>query len=102
VAGGGARNDAWLIATADALGLPLDAAPELAGGVAAARFALRAIGGPAPPLRTCRVEPDPARHGRYLELFVIYERLYPALRDEMHALNELELASEAPNDRELA
>jgi xylulokinase len=103
VAGGGTRNDAWLAATADALGVPLDVA-DLAGGVAAARFALRAVGGPVPQLLTRRVDPDPARHRRYLELFAIYSRLYPALRDEMHALNqlELELAGASRFDREQA
>jgi sugar (pentulose or hexulose) kinase len=89
VAGGGVRNDAWLAATADALGVPLDVATELAGGVAAARFAHRSIGGSVPPVRTIRVDPDPARHERYRELASIYGRLYPALRDEMHALSEL-------------
>ena len=86
VAGGGVRNVAWLHATADALGVPVHAAPELVDAGAAARFALRVVGAEPPPLRTETIEPDPIRHQRYRELLPIHRDVYPATADAMHRL----------------
>jgi xylulokinase len=86
VAGGGVRNAAWLHATADALGTPVHAGPELVDAGAAARFALRAAGVEPPPLRTKTIEPDLARHQRYRELLPVHRDVYPATADAMHRL----------------
>jgi xylulokinase len=86
VTGGGVRNAAWLHATADALGVPIQVAPELADAGAAARFALRVAGVEPPALRTEAIEPDARRHERYRELLPIHRSLYPALADAMHGL----------------
>ncbi|HSL11004.1 MAG TPA: FGGY-family carbohydrate kinase [Actinomycetota bacterium] len=86
VAGGGVRNAAWLQATADALGVPVHAAPDLVDAGAAARFALRVVGVEPTPLRTVTIEPDLARHARYLELLSIHRGVYAATADVMHRL----------------
>jgi xylulokinase len=86
IAGGGARNAAWLKATADALGVPVQAAPELADAGAAARFALRVAGVEPPRLRTQTIEPVASHHERYRELLPIHQSLYPATADAMHRL----------------
>ncbi len=86
VAGGGVRNAAWLQATADALGVPVRAAPELVDAGAAARFALRVAGVEPPPLRTQTIQPDRSRNERYRELLPIHRALYPATADAMHGL----------------
>jgi len=86
VAGGGVRNAAWMHATADALGVPVEAAPELVDAGAAARFALRVAGVEPPPLRTETIEPDPVRHERYRELLPVHRGMYPAMADAMHRL----------------
>ena len=33
-----------------------------------------------------RIEPEPAAHRRYGELYAIYRSLYPALREQQHRL----------------
>ena len=59
VTGGGVRNEPWLQATADALGAPLEIAPDAAEGVGPSLLALRALGVDTErrPVRT--VMPDP-------------------------------------------
>lgn len=88
-AGGGLRNAAWTRATADALGTPLRSYPELADAGAAARFALAAIGAPAPPPAPRVVAHDPERSRRYAELAAVYGGLYGATADAVHALDAL-------------
>ena len=78
VTGGGVRNESWLQATADALGAPLEIAPDAAEGVGPSLLALRALGVDTErrPVRT--VVPDPRTierlHGR-LTLFRELSRL---------------------------
>jgi xylulokinase len=88
VAGGGARDEAWLQATADALGEPL-VAIDLPDAGGAARAAFAAIGRPLASPEGRVVEPDPAMHDRWVELAAIYDRLYPALADPIHRLGAL-------------
>jgi xylulokinase len=95
IAGGGVRNAGWLAATVDALGAPAKVV-LLGDGVAAARFAFLALGDPLPDIEFSLVEPDLARHARFAELFALYERLYPAHMDAMHALDGLARRTPSP------
>lgn len=68
IAGGGVRNEAWLRATCDAVGCPIEVMPDPGKAVGAAWLGLRMLG-VAPrraPVRT--VQPDGANHERFLEL----------------------------------
>ena len=95
VSGGGARNAAWVHATADALGEPLEVV-DLGGAGGAARFGLRALGADAPPVSSRIVEPDASRHACAVELLEIGEGLYASLTKRMRSLGSLEQrASEA-------
>jgi xylulokinase len=78
VAGGGVRNDAWLVATCDAVGHPLEVMPDPGTAVGAAWLALRMLGEPPvrEPERT--VTPDPERHERYRELLARSRELWAA------------------------
>lgn len=84
--GGGTRDEAWLHATADALGAPLAVAAHAGEAVGPARLALRAVGVEPETPTAFTVEPDAARHERYGELYELYRGLHPALADLMHAL----------------
>lgn len=97
VSGGGVRSTAWLHATVDAIGEPLEVVDLPAAG-GAARFGLLALGADAPPLETRSVEPDARRHARAIELLEIGDGLYASLSERMHRLGSLELrASQAGN-----
>ena len=88
-AGGGARHEAWLQATADALGSPLDVVAGAGDAVGPAHLALRSIGvEPTRPVER-RVEPDPERTGRFDELYAVYRNLHPPLAGSMRRLEEL-------------
>jgi xylulokinase len=87
--GGGARNEAWLRATADALGAPLDVVAGAGDAVGAAHLALRSIGvEPTRPVER-RVEPDSGRAARFDALYEVYRTLHPQLADAMRRLDEL-------------
>jgi xylulokinase len=88
VAGGGVRDAAWLEATADAFGEPLEVL-DVADAVPAARVGLRALGIDPPPLASRTVEPDGGRHERWRRLFDVYLGLYDGLADAMHRLGAL-------------
>jgi xylulokinase len=78
VAGGGVRNDAWLVATCDAVGHPLEVMPDPGTAVGAAWLALRMLGEPPvrEPGRT--VTPDPERHEQYRQLLARSRELWVA------------------------
>jgi xylulokinase len=87
--GGGVRNEAWLRATADALGAPLDVVAGAGDAVGAAHLALRSIGvEPTRPVER-RVEPDSGRATRFDALYAVYRTLHPQLADAMRRLDEL-------------
>lgn len=90
VAGGGTRDPAWLQATADALGAPLELCAWAGDAVGPALLALRAIGTDAQRPVERIVHPDPARGERYARLYEIYRTLHPSLAPAMHALGELD------------
>ena len=92
VSGGGVRNTAWLRATADAIGEPLEVV-DLPGAGGAARFGLRALGVDVPPHESRSVEPDSVRHARATELLEIGDGLYAGLSERMHRLGSLERRS---------
>jgi xylulokinase len=87
--GGGTRHPLWPQATADALGTPLEIAPDAAEAVGPALLALRAVGADPqrPPAAT--LEPDPARGERlrrqlplYLDLSRLIGPTVRGLRDD--------------------
>jgi xylulokinase len=90
VAGGGTRDPAWLQATADALGAPLEVCAWAGEAVGPALLALRALGVDGSRAVERIVTPDEARGERYERLYGVYRTLHPSLAEAMHALGELE------------
>jgi xylulokinase len=88
VAGGGARDAAWVQATADALGEPVKVV-DLPDGAAAARAGLTAIGVHVPPSAERAVEPEPNDRDRWKELAAVYRGMYETLAERMHRLGAL-------------
>jgi xylulokinase len=79
-AGGGGRNPAWLQATCDALGEPLEVTAHAGEAVGPAVLALRAVGAdPTLPV-AAHVEPDLERGGRLRALYARHRELYGRLR----------------------
>lgn len=89
VAGGGVRNSVWAQDTADALGVPLDVVAHAGEAMGPAMLALTALGHDVMPAIKKTIAPEARRHMRYRELLEHYRRLYPALKDTMHALGRL-------------
>ena len=87
VTGGGTRNHAWLGATADALGVPLEIAPDAAEATGPALLALRAIGIDPERPSGRRIEPDRRRTARYATLLPIFRELHPRLSEALRDLN---------------
>jgi xylulokinase len=88
-AGGGTRDDAWLQATADALGAELRVVAHAAEAVGPAHLALRALGiEPVRPVERL-VVPDERRHARFEELYALYRDLYAPLAGAMRRLGGL-------------
>jgi xylulokinase len=94
---GGVRSDLWRSIAADVLGREIVSFPGHPGSALGAAFVAGMHGGLfagwdeiARFLTHRRVDrPDPARHKRYRELYGIYRRLYPALKDEFGRLARL-------------
>jgi xylulokinase len=89
-AGGGTGNRAWLHATADALGAPLEVRAWSGEAIGPAFLALRAIGCDPPRPVEEIVVPDPGRHERFERLYAVYHRLHPLLADVMRELGALD------------
>ena len=92
--GGGAKSPAWLQIKADILGVPFEQSSDPEAGVlGAALIAGRAIGQFSGYPEACArfikpgrgFDPDPSRHGFYLEQFEKYRQLYPRLKDLLGA-----------------
>jgi xylulokinase len=78
--GGGCRNDAWLSATCDALGAPLQVVEHAGEAVGPVRLALRSLG-LEPPVRIERtVEPDTDRSEAYRALLARSRDFYDRIR----------------------
>ncbi len=96
VTNGGARSHLWKQVTADVLGLPLEQVADHPGSSLGAAFvAGMGVGLFADWVEIEQfievsgvVEPDPDAHQMYRQLFLIYRRLYDAVRDEFPALRE--------------
>jgi sugar (pentulose or hexulose) kinase len=84
--GGGTRHALWPQATADALGAPIEIAPDAGEAAGPALLALRAIGADPerPPAATLR--PDPRRGERYRELLPAFRELAQAVAPALRAL----------------
>lgn len=90
VGGGGVRNRAWLQATADAVGSPLEVIDEAAGVAAAAHAFAAVAAGPMKPPQPIRIAPDETETRRYSLLYATYRGLYGALASAMHALAHID------------
>jgi xylulokinase len=86
--GGGANDEAWLRATCDALGAPLDVTAHPGEAVGPALLAHRAMGGDVSLPVARQVQPDPARAERYDRLYTVYRELHPATAPLVHRLVE--------------
>ena len=78
--GGGCQDPAWLGATSDALGVPVEVVAHAGEAVGPAVLALRSAGFDPPVELTVRVEPDPERTTLYRMLSGRYRGLYERLR----------------------
>ena len=94
VVGGGTKNLVWMQIVADILGKPLSI-PKVNIGASYGCTLLAALGTGAlhsfdelaaavQPGRI--IQPDPQRHMQYQKIRAIYDELYPATREMMHAL----------------
>ena len=91
VTGGGTQDEAWLGATCDAVGAPLDVVAYAEKAVGPAVLALRAIGADVSLPVVREVAPNPARSARFDRLYAVYRELYPATASMMHSLSRGEV-----------
>ena len=96
VVGGAAKSDLWMRIVADVTGFPVWTIQEdVEAALGAARLAALGAGliarDDADKWITLveRATPEPARKARYDAVFAVYASLYPALREQMHALAKL-------------
>ena len=93
VVGGAARSTLWMQIIADVTGYPVWTIREnVEAALGAARLAALGVGlaGETDWITLVeRAQPDRSRKARYDALFGIYTALYPALKDNMHALASL-------------
>jgi xylulokinase len=100
--GGGTRGGLWTQIVSDVCGRPQDV-PSVGTGAAFGDAYLAGVGtglvapdAPWNPVATT-VEPDPRHRRRYDDLYRVYRELYPATRDQVHALARLQDAPEGPD-----
>jgi xylulokinase len=94
VTNGGSRSKLWKQIVADVLGLPLESIVHHPGSSLGAAFASGMGVGVFQDWSEIgrfveveeRIEPDEKNHSRYLELYQVYRSLYPALKEQQHAL----------------
>ena len=105
ITGGGARSDLWRHILADVFNLPvvplaIEEGPALGAallaGVAAAIYPTVAAGCAQVVQLADPISPDETHAAHYAKLYPIYQALYPALRDSMHALNALAVSDPTP------
>ena len=91
VSGGFIHSNTWLQILADITGKPLHVVEAHdASATGAAFLAMEALGlGYVPPPRLRSIEPDPLRHQQYQKYYAVYTRLYPSLKEAMHALHQI-------------
>ena len=90
ISGGGTRNAAWLAATCDALGTPLELVAHAGEAAGAAVLALRAVGVDVALPVERELVPDAARLERFEALHEIYGGLYSSTADLAHRLGRIE------------
>lgn len=100
VTNGGSRSRLWRQIVADVLGRPLASIVRHPGSGLGAAFAAGVGAGLLDWPHIARfvtvdelIEPDPARHERYRELYAVYRDLYPALAATSHRLADLQESS---------
>lgn len=97
--GGGTTGGLWTQVVSDVTGRPQEV-PAVRVGASFGDALLAAIGtGLVPPgtdwtVIDHRVEPDMGRRERYDGLFATFERLYPATREQMHLLADIQEAGD--------
>jgi xylulokinase len=84
--GGGTQDEAWLGATSDALGAPLDVVAHAERAVGPAVLAFRTLGVDVSLPVVREVVPDAARGARFDALYAAYRELYRAAAPVMHLL----------------
>jgi sugar (pentulose or hexulose) kinase len=84
--GGGTRHPLWPQATADALGAPLEIAPDAGEATGPALLALRALGIDPERRPALTLEPDPGRGERLRALLPQFRALPGALAPILRAL----------------
>jgi xylulokinase len=103
VTNGGSRSKLWKQIVADVLGLPLESIVRHPGSSLGAAFASGMGVGVFQEWSEIgrfvevdeRIEPNEKNHSRYLELYQVYRSLYPALKQQQHALADFGVAKEA-------
>lgn len=86
VAGGGVRNELWLQATADALGVPLEIPPDAAEGAGPSLLALRALGIDIERRTARTVVPDPPASERLRGRLSLFRELSRLVAPTVHEL----------------
>ena len=93
--GGGAKSELWLQLKADITGIPVvvprvtEAAcwgAALLAGAGVGCFESIAGAAEQSVVLSATYQPDPDRQQKYAELFVLYKKLYPAIKDISHRL----------------
>lgn len=93
--GGGTRSDLWTQVVSDVTGLAQDIpAVTIGASYGDAMLAGEGAGLVAPDVRwnapAVTLQPDPAARARYGELYDVYRSLYPATRQQAHAVARLQ------------
>ncbi|WP_316741019.1 gluconokinase [Pedobacter antarcticus] len=102
VSGGFVSSSVWLQILADITGKELVmVSADDASAIGAALLAAKATGlasdYPLPDVQGARrIYPDKKGHQKYMEIFEVYVKLYPALKEQMHRLHNLSNSSADP------
>lgn len=102
VTNGGSRSKLWKRIVADVLGLPMESIVRHPGSSLGAAFVSGMGVGEFEDWSEIerfvevdeRIEPDEENHRRYRELYGVYRSLYPALKEQQHALAGFDAARE--------
>ena len=98
--GGGTRHPLWPKATADALGAPLEIAPDAGEAIGPALLALRAVGADPERRPTAVLEPDPSRGEHYRALLPAFRELSEAVAPILRTLRNVKGSDPSPRGEE--